>query len=117
MKISKKTRRNILDLLKVQKVCWYGQLDPGSFLERVYGDDLKTISYYYDTTDIPITSIFWAMEYDEDWDDSWIYSDGIFHLISGKEEIFLNFICELIHPIVRPNLTEVEKLIKVFNSF
>ena len=38
-----------------------------------------------------------------DWEDNWIFNDSRFNLMSCDDSIFLNFLCEMIHPIVREN--------------
>jgi len=51
-----------------------------------------------------------------DWDDSWIVSDQRFNLLHCDDMIFLQFLCEMLHPIVRPEMPEVNKLLQLFNE-
>jgi len=51
-----------------------------------------------------------------DWDDDWVYSDERLNLLHCSEEVFLNFLCEMLHPIVRPDADEVKHLLSVFNE-
>ena len=51
-----------------------------------------------------------------DWDDDWVYQDSRFNLLNGDDEIFLRFLCEILHPVVRTDPNEVEKLKQMFNQ-
>ncbi len=37
--------------------------------------------------------------------------------MNGDDEVFLRFLCETIHPVVRPDSTEAERLCQMFNQF
>jgi hypothetical protein len=51
-----------------------------------------------------------------DWDSNWIFDDERFNLLSGPENDFLRFLCEMIHPKVRPDEGEAKSLQKMFNE-
>jgi len=52
----------------------------------------------------------------DDWDDDWIYSDRRFDLLGGRAEMFLAFLAEMVHPLVRPDRNEALELVRVFND-
>lgn len=51
-----------------------------------------------------------------DWEDNWIFGDGRFNLLYCDDSIFLNFLCEMIHPLVRIDSSEVNRLLQIFNN-
>jgi len=51
-----------------------------------------------------------------DWDDNWIYGDKRFNLHFCDDSMFLNFLCEMIHPLVRIDSSEVTRLLQIFND-
>jgi hypothetical protein len=52
-----------------------------------------------------------------DWDDDWIFHDPRFNLFQADDEVFLRFLCETIHPVVRPEVTESQRLSQLYNQF
>jgi hypothetical protein len=51
-----------------------------------------------------------------DWPDDWVYSDARFTLLQGPSDHFLRFLCEMVHPVVRPDRSEALKLVQNFND-
>lgn len=51
-----------------------------------------------------------------DWDDNWIFNDSRFYLLNCADSNFLNFLCEMIHPIVRTDQSEVNRFLQIFNE-
>lgn len=49
-------------------------------------------------------------------EDNWIYSDTRFNLLKCDDLIFLNFLCEMIHPLVRIDASDVTILLQIFND-
>ena len=52
-----------------------------------------------------------------DWPDDWVFAGSQFNLLDGDDEIFLRFLCETVHPVVRSDRTEVERLVQLYNSY
>ena len=53
----------------------------------------------------------------DDWGAGWVFSDSRFDLMRGDDETFLWFLCESIHPVVRSDVTECERLCQLYNNF
>lgn len=51
-----------------------------------------------------------------DWPDNWVFYDSRFQLLDGTDEIFIRFLCETVHPVVRPDESQVSKLVRSYNS-
>ena len=116
--ITVKNRQNIFDVLRVQKINWAGNLDDVEFLSRIF--DLKAMP----TTD-PRRNTYRNAEEDiwqhrinnDDWSDDWIFSDARFNLLHCDDDVFLQFVCEMLHPLVRNNKEESEQLKQFFNEY
>jgi hypothetical protein len=52
-----------------------------------------------------------------DWDDDWVYDDPRFELLGGPDENLLRFLCEMVHPVVRPDVEEGRRLVQQLNDF
>ena len=112
--LAKQVRVNILDGLRLENIAWYGKLDDVEFLSRLF--DLKQLP----STDIRFKDaagdIWQHRVNNEDWDRDWVYTDRRFQLEDGPEDPFLRFLCEIVHPIVRPDRDEAIKLVAHFND-
>ncbi len=113
--ISRVTRENIFDGLRIDNVVWSGRLNEVEFLERLY--NLQTISSN-DSRYKDSAGDIWQHRVNnpDDWDDDWIYGDTRFNLLQGSSEKFLRFLCEMVHPVVRPDRNEALKLVQQFND-
>ncbi|MCK5061196.1 abortive infection family protein [Candidatus Parcubacteria bacterium] len=118
MNISETTKKNIFDELSShenQSFAWYGKLDEIKFLNRLY--KLKELP----TSDLRIQQ-YPDMEADirqhcinnDDWELWWIIDDKRLGLLND-DGIFLRFICETIHPVVR-NEDEAKYLLNIYNK-
>jgi hypothetical protein len=52
-----------------------------------------------------------------DWDDNWVFYDSRFGLINGDDDAFLAFLCETVHPVVRPDPSEAERICQLYNQY
>jgi hypothetical protein len=115
LEVPRRVRQNILDGLRIEKVNWNGQLDETEFLARIF--DLKALPST-DSRFEDAAGDIWQhrINNSNDWPDDWIYSDNRFELLSGPANTFLRFLCEVVHPVVRPDRDEVLKLVGHFND-
>lgn len=112
--ISEITRRNIVDELRVRCVSWNGRLNEPEFLGRLF--DLSRIPSTDGRFRDADGDIRQHRINNYDWEDDWVFSDSRFNILKGPDEIFLRFICEMLHPVVRSDGTEVETLRKMING-
>jgi len=113
--VSRLTRQNVIDSLKVDNVSWNGRLNEVEFLQRLF--DLEHIP----STDSRFKNAardIWQHRINnpEDWPDDWIFDDSRFNLLNGPSDTFLRFLCEIVHPVVRPDRNESLKLVQNFND-
>lgn len=113
--ISEVTRRNIFDALTVEKVVWAGRLDEPAFLSRMF--DLSQLpSSDHRFKDVGRDIWQHRINNPTDWPDDWVFIDERFDLLHCEDAIFLRFLCEMLHPIVRSDLAEVNRLKQLFNE-
>ena len=112
--LPRQVRINVLDGLRLDNVAWHGQLDDVEFLSRLF--DLQQLPST-DSRFKDAAGDIWQHRFNnDDWESDWVYSDSRFKLIDGPSEQFLRFLCEIVHPIVRPDRDEALKLVLHFND-
>lgn len=112
--VSLKARQNIIDCLKIERVSWMGTLEDTEFLQRIY--DLESLPSHDSRFDNANGDIWQHRVNNYDWDDDWVYDDSRFNLLHGPTDTFLRFLCEIVHPVVRPDQDESRKLVRYFND-
>lgn len=114
-KISRITRRNIIDSIQVEGFWWSGRLKEIDFLSRLF--DLEKMQSY-DGRFPNAKGDIWQHRINNpnDWEDNWIYNDARFNLMGCDDSLFLDFLCEMIHPIVRNETLAVNRLLQIFNE-
>lgn len=115
MKISELTRRDIFDAIAIENVNCYGRLSEIDFLGRIF--DLQNLPSSDSRFDNAAGDIWQHTVNNDDWDAGWIFNDDRFNLLNGGDEVFLRFLCETIHPVVRSDGTEAERLCQLYNSY
>jgi HEPN domain-containing protein len=112
--IDRNVRQNLLDGLRIEGVSWSGKLDEVEFLSRIY--DLEALPSY-DNRFKTATGDIWQHRLNNfDWDDDWVYGDPRINLLDGSSDNFLKFLCEMLHPVVRPDAEEALRLAGQIND-
>jgi hypothetical protein len=115
MNISQITRRDLVDAISVEKVNWSGRMEEGEFLSRLF--NLSSLPSTDGRFRDAAGDIWQHRVNNFDWDDDWVFYDGRFNLMNGDDDTFLAFLCETIHPVVRPDPAEAEKLCQLYNQY
>ncbi len=113
-KVSRTTRKNIFDVVSVEQLPWHGRLDEIAFLQRVY-DLQKMTSMDHRLANAEQDIKQHRLNF-RDWPDDWIFSDPRFQLLAGTDELFLNFLCEMVHPVVSPDEATTRQLVELLNE-
>ena len=115
IRISEITRRDIIDSIFLEQINLYGRLEETEFLARLWDLDSmpSTDSRFQNATG----DIWQHTVNNDDWEHGWVFSDSRFNLMSGDDETFLRFFCETIHPVVKTDVTECERLSQLYNSY
>jgi hypothetical protein len=90
-------------------------LEETAFLERIW-----------DLSDMPSTDSrfpnaagdIWQHRVNnpQDWENDWVFTDDRFDLMHGDDATLLRFLCEMVHPAVRPSREEARQLVARFNE-
>jgi hypothetical protein len=114
-RISEITRKDIVDIIILRQINLYGRLEEIEFLERLWNLDTvpSTDNRFQDAHD----DIFQHTINNQDWDPGWVFSYSGFNLMKGDDEIFLKFLCETIHPVVRVDVAECKELSQLYNTY
>ena len=113
-KISQITRQNIFDFIQVEGFWYAGRLEESNFLSRMF--DLENMVSKDDRFPNAAGDIWQHRVNNYDWEDDWIFNDDRFNLLNCDDSKFLDFLCEMIHPLVRADKSEVSKLLQIFND-
>lgn len=113
--ISDVTRKEIFDYLRLSGTSYHGARSEIDFLDQLYNlDELPSFDgrSAYNTAR---KDIYQHMVNNRDWEDDWVFSDSRFQLKNGPDEVFLAFLAETLHPLVR-DYAEAEELAKKYNE-
>jgi hypothetical protein len=108
------TRRDIFDHLTMDNIAWNGRLEEPDFLARIWdlGSMPSTDGRFSDAA-----GDIWQHRVNNfDWDDDWVFTDRRFDLMHGSDEMLLRFLCETVHPVVRPDGDQVNALVRFYNQ-
>ena len=113
--VTEATRRTIFDFLRVGKWCWAGRLDDVDFLSRIF--DLGSLPSR-DSRHPDMSGDIWRHRIinPEDWPDDWVFSDDRLDLLHVPDELFLRFLCEMLHPVVRDE-ADIDNMVAGFNRY
>jgi len=124
--ISELTRRDIYELFRdgytendwleprVVQYPYYGRLEEIEFLERLY--DLEKMKSNDPRHENAKGDIIRHTINNNDFPYCWVFQDERFSLQKGDDEIFLRFICEIFHPMVRNEKGEWRKFFNKVND-
>lgn len=107
-------RQNIFDGIRLEGIFWAGKLDDVDFLSRLF--DLESLPSYDNRYSNAAGDIYQHRHNNYDWEDDWVFGDGRFNLSHCDDDTFLRFLSETIHPVVRPDIEEVQKLAAHYNE-
>ncbi|MFM0632595.1 AbiJ-related protein [Paraburkholderia xenovorans] len=114
MKISQLTRRDLIDAIAAERLDWSGRLEESEILSRIY--DLESLPSTDGRFKDAAGDIWQHRVNNFDWDEDWVFYDSRFGLMNGDDEIFLRFLCETLHPVVRADATEADRMCQLFNQ-
>lgn len=110
------TRQLIADSLAASAYHWSGRMRETEFLARIF--DLEKIpSTDPRYTDAARDISTHGSDGFKDWEENWVFSDPRFNLLRVPDELFLRFLCETIHPLVRRDPAESRELCDIYNNY
>ena len=112
--ISEVTRRSIIDHFTVGNISWAGRYTDDDFLARLYDlTKLPSSDYRYVNA---AGDIYQHCVRNNDWEPDWVFYDSRFNFLHAPDNEFLRFLCETIHPVVRPAPEAVSDLLVIYNE-
>jgi hypothetical protein len=112
--ISEVTRRGIVDSFHLQGVTWSGRLQEDHFLARVYNlASLPSTDHRFSNAS---GDIWQHRVRNDDWNADWVFFDSRFNLLYAPDVEFLAFLCETVHPVVRPDVDAARQLVTIYND-
>jgi len=124
MAITEITRRNLFDAIQKSSINLYGRLDEIEFLSRIY--DLDAIpsdthgSVHAELMHIENEIRYHTFNMNEEMLEFIhkpdVLEDPRFGIHDGDDATLLRFLCETVHPLVRPDAKEVERLLQIYNT-
>lgn len=117
MPLTTVTKHHILDFLRGETgVRYHGKMDEIEFLRRIFDlSKIKSNDHRCRNFEGDITTHRYS--FPDDWDDDWIYTDDRFHLATQSDEIFLRFLCQMLHPLTNRRSAETIRLLGAFNKY
>jgi hypothetical protein len=100
--------------MSLDELDWSGRLGDVEFLQRIF--DLKSMKSFDGRFKDAAGDIWQHRENNFDWPNDWIFGDSRFNLLGCSAKIFLRFLCETVHPVVRPDRQQARKLVREFND-
>lgn len=116
MRITGITRRDIAGAVTIEKIDWSSRLEDDDFLARLFDLDALPSN---DSRFPNAAGDIWQHRVNNpsDWDDDWVFHDGRFDLMGCEDELYLRFLCETIHPAVRIDASEAERICELYNGY
>lgn len=108
------TRRDIRRALIREGIWWSGDLGETEFLGRLY--NLSSLPSYDARFEDAAGDISQHRVNNHDWDDDWVFEDKRFQLANGPDEVYLNFLAEVVHPAVQPDRDLARRTVAVLNE-
>lgn len=113
-RITPLTRREVFDYIRTDGGPWSGRLDEVDFLARVY--DLDALPSYDHRYESAAGDIWKHRIMNSDWSDDWVFSDSRFELLNGPDEILLEFLSQMVHPVVNADLARTREIVDRLNE-
>lgn len=113
--IKRETRRNITDHFDMDGIHFSGRMNDLDFLERLY--ELKRLPSHDPRYEDAAGDIWQHSVNNNDYEGNWVFSDERFGLLNGSDEVFLKFICDMAHPLVRPDTNEANRILVIANDW
>ena len=108
------TRQHIADEMQIDKLWYQGRQSEPDFLGRIF--DLQSLPSRDIRYSNAYDDIYQHMVNNNDWDENWIYSDPRINMLYCDDNLYLKFLADTLHPLVRTNPDEVSRLLEIYNK-
>lgn len=114
VRITTLTRTHVADTFTLERISWSGVLSDDDFLARLF--DLKKLPSTDGRFSDAAGDIWQHCVRNTDWPADWVFTDDRFDLLHGPDDVFLRFLCETLHPVVRRDAEEGRRLLALLNA-
>ena len=111
--ITRITRQDIVDAIQEENIVWSGRLSEVECLNKIF--DLDKLPSNDRRCPNAAGDIYLHRETFRDWDDDWVFYDERFDLMGCDNETFLEFLCHTVHPEVRSDASDIDKIVIIYN--
>ena len=108
------TRQHIADEMQIAKLWYHGRQSEPDFLARIF--DLQSLPSRDSRYSNAYDDIYQHMVNNNDWDVNWIYSDPRINMLHCDDTLYLKFLADTLHPLVRTNPDELSQLLGIYNK-
>lgn len=109
------TRRTIADWFTLSETPWMGNMTEAAFVGRVF--DLAKLPSNDGRCSDMAEDVASHRDYWNDWGGiGWVFDDTRLDLMHCPDEKFMAFLCETVHPRVRPEAAARKKIVDVLNE-
>jgi len=113
-RITEFTRRDLFDRLSLEAIDWSGRFGESAFLERIFR--ISQLPSRDSRAGDMEGDVILHRENFYDWGGpEWVYDDSRIDLAGCSDAKLLEFLAFMIHPRVRPNQDEVDRIVGVIN--
>ena len=99
----------------MENIHFSGRMSEIDFLKRLYS--LEELPSYDQRYKNALEDIWQHTQNNCDYEGNWVFDDVRFKLKEGTDAQFLNFLCEMLHPLVRPDKNEVKEILSISNDW
>jgi hypothetical protein len=111
------TRREIFDYVLTDGGPWWGKYDEIKFLARLYNlDDLPTTDTRVQLFPNARADIQQHRYNNDDWENDYVFWDERFQLAAGPDEVLLEFLAQMVHPVVQPDTVRAREIVDRLNE-
>jgi len=99
----------------MENINFSGRMSDIEFLQRLYRlEDMESYDGRYQNA---LQDISQHTVNNNDYEGNWVFQEARFNLLDGSDETFLKFVCEMAHPLVRPDKKEALRIFGIANDW
>lgn len=116
-KITVKIRQAIADEMQMAGRSYSGKMEEPAFLNKIFNLRSLPCSRYESRFDNAYDDIYQHTVMNPgDYSDDWIYTDSRINLLHVDDKIYLDFLSQTLHPLVRSEEASIEQLLRIYNK-
>lgn len=113
--IGEYTRRDLFDRLTLEGVDWSGRMAESAFLDRIF--KISELPSRDSRVGTMLADVSLHRENFYDWGGpEWVYDDTRLNLAECPDEKFLEFLAFMVHPRVRPDEQDIDRILGIINA-